>query len=1103
MKKSLKKACSIALLVTSTTALAGVNATILSSKNNADNYTVFAEDQTKSNLTLLEVAGNDEKALVGSQYTVPQAILYVNGSETQLNQTNYTVKSPIGEDVEVVEGKFKIERIGTYTINYSIENGGKTYTATATVEGEIGTNSIVLKENTNRILPNYVWKSYSGDLYIPEAEVEFADDQIEVEYNITPTVTSPSQQVISFDSATGKLNYNSLEEGIYSVKYVATTKDGVYLNTLTKEFTVLSDTEFEKEYGIDYTLKFDFSKTVNTSADIGEEIELPTPVGKIGSEETPVYYTIEAYVYVDGKTINVTSQTINGNKFTAQKTYVVDGQTYTVTNGKYQFYYNVTDALGKKAEKTGFVISGVKDTKKPTILVADPYSTTNTENIKNVDYKLQTNFENGQNIVLKAIYAEDLADGINDLELSRYIRLDSQSSSSENKYDDAKQDDKLAYTKDIVFNKTDDFAFDPETMIDGGTLEDGTYTAYYKAKDSSGNVVTESYSFTVSKTFTFTKAPTVEFKNTFAKSVTTGEKITFASPIASDEEDDRLFTQVMYKFDNDTNWTILEADEDGNYSIDVNKKGATSLKIRAKTENDAPIVQGVDDVEVVNIDDYKGIKYGFAEAEITIKDNKDAQKPELISLSELNSTYNQNDEIILPTIKLSDDLVDYVNVNILVKHTQQVDDETVTQDFDVEDAVVMRAGNTYTLSNAKFYATLAGNYDIVYEVTDAGNNKMYIYQQITVTEKVTPTTPKFSNLPDALSNGKMELGETLELPVPEITGAGDNYDYQVNVIGPVGSQINKETFKPNKAGTYTIVYSLWVNDEEVESERTEFKVEVSDTTNPEVRVEWNLNDSYEVGSKVLIPVFSASDISGIDFESSKIVISSNSYTRTIKASEMADLLNQYNNWAREEQEIAEGTLQPEDREYPNAGNLYVTLNYNEQYKVTYTVYDKSANKNSTVVTYTIKVGDLVAPTVDVKDDIIASNVKIDSVLSIDISKITVEDNKTEGMSASDIKIVVKNTTTGTEIKNIHEDADNGKFEYNIETAGEYTVTFSATDDAGNTKTVTRTFTVNEPSNDGLETTEMITVILSVVAVLVLAGSITFMIVTKKKNQQYK
>ena len=108
------------------------------------------------------------------------------------------------------------------------------------------------------------------------------------------------------------------------------------------------------------------------------------------------------------------------------------------------------------------------------------------------------------------------------------------------------------------------------------------------------------------------------------------------------------------------------------------------------------------------------------------------------------------------------------------------------------------------------------------------------------------------------------------------------------------------------------------------------------------------------------------------------------------------------------------------------------------------------------------------------------------------------------LSVSDIKIVVKNTSTNTVLTNIHADADNGKYEYDIETAGEYTVTFSIEDENGNVGTYERTFTVNAPSNEGLSQTEVIGTVLIVVAVLVLGGVIVYFVVSKKKlDRMYK
>ena len=1050
MKKSVKKACSIALLFTSAAAVSGLNTLVQPNSYKANGNAVFAE-QAADTLTLLKVEGASSSALLGNRYDVPAANLYVNGSLSTV--ASYTVTSPIGEDVTVDSGAFSLDRIGTYTINYSAEYDGKTYTASAYVDVSTGKNSIEIAQNTSRTLPNYVYQSYTGDLFVPTASVKFAEDSQEVEYDMAITVSSPTQQAVTFDATTGKLNLTSLEEGTYSVKYVATTKTGnIYLNTLSQEFTVLSDDDYKDKFGsLDYTLKFDYSKTVPTSADIGEELTLPTPMGKIGTESTPVYYTIDALVYIDGQTYDVTSQTISdGNKFTAKKSYTINGTEHTVTNAKYLFYYNVTDALGKQADRTGFEISGVKDTKAPKVVIADPYSVTATE-VSDVSYKLQTNFTNGKNVVIKAMYAEDLADKLSDLTLVRYIRKSTQSSSEEDIYSDARSNEVNAFTKDLVFNKTDDFNFDANTMIDAGALAEGDYTVYYKATDSANNTVTEGYSFHVNNDFEFTKDVNVEFKDSFAKSVKTGDKITFEAPVASNDDADRLFTEVSYKYSNEPEWTVLTPNENGKYSIVVNKDGASSVSIKGYASNN---VRSGEDVK-----------------EILIVDNQDTEMPEVVSLGDWEASYDQNDDVVLPTLTLTDDLVKYVDVDVEVRLVEDAQGEEADQLVDVQNGVVVKAGDTLTFTGARFYATLAGRYNVTYKITDAGNNQVFIYQSVSVTEVPVIGEPVFGNLPEALSDGKLELGESVELPIPTYPSG---YSYTVNYEGWSGASLNDETFTPKKVGTYTLVYRLYdSNNDEVADATRKFKVVVSDTTAPEVQVEWTLADSYAVNSEVVLPVFSASDISGINLETSKIEIRSNSYSKTIKASEML-----------------------------TETNRKVTLRYNEQYTVTYTVYDKDANKNSTVKTFTIKVGDLVAPTLKVEDGIVASTVKIDSTLSIDISKITVSDNKTKTLTNKDVKIVVKNTTTGETLDNNLEDQE-GKYEYTISAAGEYTVTFSVSDDAGNTKTVTRTFTVNESTNSGISTNEVVTIVLSCVAVVVLAGAIVYMVVSKKKTQQYK
>lgn len=320
----------------------------------------------------------------------------------------------------------------------------------------------------------------------------------------------------------------------------------------------------------------------------------------------------------------------------------------------------------------------------------------------------------------------------------------------------------------------------------------------------------------------------------------------------------------------------------------------------------------------------------------------------------------------------------------------------------------------------------------------------------------TKTNTRFGNLPESLNGGTLEFGETLTLPIPELP-EGD-YAYSVDYRGPAVCLITKELFQPKTEGTYTIVYSLYQTSKPTEVvDQKEFTLEVKDTTNPTVRVEWDLDASYKKGDSVMIPVFTADDYSGINFKDSTIVISSeSSFRRTIKGDEMAT-------------EFAKG----------ESGNLYVPLNYNEVYTVTYTVYDNSNAQNSTIIKKTINVGDLVDPTITLLDNFVPSNVKIDTTLTLNIAgtKVTDIDGDGEFVEFTDdqikdrisIKVVGPNNKT---LHNLNVDENNvvikdGVFKYYIDSVGTYTVTISFKDDAGRTGEVTRTFIVAENTPSGI------------------------------------
>ena len=283
--------------------------------------------------------------------------------------------------------------------------------------------------------------------------------------------------------------------------------------------------------------------------------------------------------------------------------------------------------------------------------------------------------------------------------------------------------------------------------------------------------------------------------------------------------------------------------------------------------------------------------------------------------------------------------------------------------------------------------------------------------------------------------------------------------------------MNKSVFKPEKVGTYVIEYYGSYNDgaSEYTVESVQFTVEVKDTTKPvidEIYVEPVVTLDYALS----IPQFTAYDLNGIDVENSKVVLSSKSYGS---------------------KEFNYGDI---------TSNRVVTLKYNEVYTLTFTVKDLAGN--TTTVKKEIKVGDTEPPVITIDETnktFVSEEIKLNSKLTLDLSLVSVEDLVDDNLSKEDLVITV--TRDGETISNIHGNSKTN-YEYNINKAGEYTVTLKITDAAGNVSdTVTRKFTVNASENNGMEKNEIIGTILIVVSVLVLAGVIVYFIVSKKKTDK--
>lgn len=1067
MKKSLKRTCAVALALTATAGMAGVtnlvpNNQMMSAGRNA----VYAEN-TEYTDGVLKISQYEKAVVLGDTFTMPTAT--INGSTAV---TTYEVKTPSGKVMTSVGASFVVDEIGTYTITYTSGD----YVGSVSFVSSVSTYNIALDTNNNKILPAKVGTDFSGDLYVPTYVVTDKNGKEISDANVNISVIAPDFTTLSV--VDGKINYTTLVKGTYTVTYSVYDAKGNFLTKTEKTFKCVEGNAYEE----DDELVLSYSAEKPESVNVGKTISLPKLTGKIGTEATPIYYTVE--VFKNGETlVDADTQVGNTEKVVLK---MEDGVYKFTANEIVDFYtikYTAKTALDEKTAVTEFIIETVEDNLDPTPIVVDPYETNAIDGLKNVDYKLASNFNN-KNIAILPIFAEDLGTfSFEDYTFKREI----QNSNYDVIYTDTENPNKtIMFNLDGTLPANAIEAKNGETPI---TLADGTYTVYYTATDKSGNSETINYKFKVDAQFdgkddSGDVKPVITFNDVFFNSVDKGEDITFGKVTFADDFDERLATKVYYQFQKENGDVVytsdpLELNDDGKYVISTSDITADTAKvvIFAWAKNDS----------------------GFETEETqTIQINTESTgttAPKVISVGTYTSTAVQGAEIVIPTIVFEDDVISGLNTEISI--VCKSGEKTIA--YDAYDAMAIRnqTAGTYTLAKASFVAATAGTYTVSVKATDAAGNVVIKFLTYTVTDASYTGRLRFTNI--GLTDTKMELGDTFKLPVANIVGqSSDDYAYEVRcVAGPSGYSLNNDKFKPTKVGEYTLEYVMYLKsnpETTVDSETYSVKFTVEDSTNPEIYVNWKqtiVNDenatgeilgAYEKGTKLLLPKFSAADLSGINASKSMITItcSSSSTSRVIEFDKMAA-------------EYDKGM----------SGNMYYTFAKDGEYTITYTVCDNAGNTNKQ--TFTVKVGDLEAPELEVSDDVIKSSYKLDDEITIDLtddSKNYFEVSDLVDTAISKENIKVKLTVNGTEVKNA--ETENGKYKFVLADAGDYELTFTVKDSAGNESEVVKTFSIAEKAEGGMTQSETMLTVMIVISVVVLAGVVVYFVISKRKmDRLYK
>lgn len=1023
-----------------------------------------------SNFSYISIENFEDETNVGGVYIIPTAKLAtVSGGSVTYNSNpdengiTVSVKDPLNRAVTVNSNSFEVEKAGDYTITYQLTLGGSTFSHSLKVRAIEGKYSFEFEQNSKQIIPSHINPSWTKKVVLPMPKVLDINGDEVTSGDVVVRVLEPSAtEYLSSDKLTKNQEnyYEFLVDivGVWTIEYLYMV-DNKILHSQTK--TITADNNFDNNY----ELLFNFEGTKPTTAITGVELTLPKVTGKNSktNDAVEVYYEISARVNKGNGYEAVDNSAFNGNVFVPP------------FDGDYEITYTIKDFFGHLATSgVTFPIYDVKDTKAPVVRMVNAYTA---ENLPAEDDDASFNLPaktSTKNVVFPAIWANDnVSNKLEDFVLTRKIVK----TTGEVVYESSTDPN-----KELVFNYDENsgFVFDSTKQIKVETeLKAGTYNVIYTAEDKAGNVSESvNYSIVLSATFVDDKAPELSWSETqeVPTQAKVGEKLTILAPTVKDDNHTRNRVTFEYFFYNGiaptaSDWKVVKA-VDGKYTIEVEK--ADELWVRATA------------VDAHN-------NSASIKKEIDIIDTNDENQTIITTYTEpVNLEYVQGRELNLPSVTYEDDFAEYVQVGyyVTVEIQEQEEGQTVTKTIPLnayDDRMSITFGtvdnDVIVVENAKVFASFAGDYKITIVSKDYANNyTIFFYEFPTVTAYQEDIEIGFTKLPTSLNGGKIELGETIKLPTASVNAPqGATVEpYEVTKRGPSSEKtiLNNFEFKPGVKGVYEIEYRTRVDldgnpstTDDIIPVSKVFRVEVVDTTGPTIS-DFYVEPVVPVNYELEIPYVTASDLSGVDLASSKIVLTSTKFgSRTLYFND-------------------------------TTSTRKITLGYNEVYTLTVTAYD--IHGNSSTLTKTIKVGDTEAPVITVNETdkkFVPETMNIGDTLTLDLGLISVSDLVDKNLTVKDLKVVV--TRDGEEIKNIHGDSKE-RYAYKIEQAGEYTVRITVEDAAGNVSTpVVRTFTVSATENPGVEVTEVVGTILIVVSVLLLAGVIVYFVVTKKKTEDYR
>lgn len=1107
--------------------LAGMTATTGIVTNVQQAVSVKAEDSELTNMngSELQVTGGfDDRYNIGDTVYLPTVT-------KDYGEVKYTVTKG-GKTVEVLteDGTNKLYFIAKYEGYYNVsieayEKGRVVSTVdNLSVWVEKDDAVINLPINSEYVIPAKMPKNQEG-FKIPAPTVTITDeDDEEVEKTAREIGANFRVKLITPSNSTGIILTLDSEKDYYAVDKTILSDAGTYqivyeylngtsvISRLESNFQVVNEYDLSK---VKLTMSFldDVPSTGNVCTDIS----------------IPKIKVTESASSLDSINAKITVVVTN---LTTKKTVEVDYENYTfhpTEEGYYTVTYKAEIPLFglATAEVTPDQTIEVKDNQAPELRPTYSYTVVDGEitrvgdvavtedtdldellpnrkaDIPSVAKLTNVDGKKSVKVTIPAIYAVDNFDSYADITLTRTYKTSGGALS----------------TVTTPANEEAEIEFTTK----------GNHEIRYKATDKAGNTLGEVvYDIVVyDEDEDLTDGKTKIDLNVGTESVSDKEKtLEFSKPTATDTYDSEVDVRTFYTLmkgetEGDT-IELVETNGNGKYEIDVTELAddVTSIKIysvayvdetllgtRTAFETSTEVTSEVytvniikssldelaPDFDMASSDSWNVALFQINEGKIieslngqritSINDAGYAVYEDSSIVTNSQGTqlaaFEQGSNIIeLPAIKFTEKYDNNLKITLTIKDkfgndiskTQQ---ETIDLTNDGSDYV-------YTVSGAQFKLSSYGVYTITYRAEDIGGNVTVKTFGIRVNDTTAPTI----TVDDEDKFGKqIEVGEYFKVPTARLVKNGEKVEGTISweiYKTSDGAKYTKQTngFTPLSEGSFFIRYTAideYGNTAILED--SQFYVSAKDTVAPEISLdltnhlpssmEWAPEDGDDF-MKINIPVAFATDkLTKQDIVVEYTVSGPNGVKPTLYDYDDDDSVKYF-------KATSEGT-----------------------YTIKYYAVDEAGNE--TTITKTLALGDCEKPTLtwNNQDEDLPTEVKLNEEFVLDLSKITLSDNKTSAEDLADNLTITLTSPDGSTVTNKGTEGVNYKWE--LTSTGSYTLKFVLKDDVGNSNTYTYSITV--PSEDADEETisPVVGTVLVVLSVVVLAGVVIYFVASSKKK----